>query len=129
MSLVQAIGLASVLGGFENMLDQMEGDVVYLVGTNVEYAIYLEFGTSKMEAYPWLGPATAEFKSNPSAFVDVDDANSSGELVTKIALALERRATQNATAGGGNRSPGTHPTHPKRQTGNLAGSIEAVRVR
>lgn len=32
-----------------------EGEVV--IGTNVKYGKYLEFGTSKMPPYPWLFPA------------------------------------------------------------------------
>jgi HK97 gp10 family phage protein len=36
-------------------------DIVAEIGTNVVYSKYLEFGTSKMPAYPWLFPAV-EFK-------------------------------------------------------------------
>jgi len=32
-------------------------DMSVTVGTNVEYAAYQEFGTSKMEAHPYLKPA------------------------------------------------------------------------
>lgn len=34
----------------------VEGDAVY-IGTNVEYAPYVELGTSRMRARPFLGPA------------------------------------------------------------------------
>lgn len=34
----------------------VEGDAVY-IGTNVEYAPYVELGTSRMKARPFLGPA------------------------------------------------------------------------
>ncbi len=37
-------------------------DKVY-VGTNVEYAAYVEFGTSKMKAKPYLKPAIADHLS------------------------------------------------------------------
>ena len=30
------------------------------VGTNVEYGVYQEYGTSRMEARPWLRPAVDE---------------------------------------------------------------------
>jgi len=33
------------------------GKLVYYVGTNVEYAPYVEFGTRKMAARPYLRPA------------------------------------------------------------------------
>ena len=34
-----------------------ENQVVYLVGTNIHYAPHQEFGTSRMAAHPFLGPA------------------------------------------------------------------------
>lgn len=37
-----------------------EPEVVALVGTNVEYARYLEFGTERMQARPFLRPAVAK---------------------------------------------------------------------
>lgn len=37
---------------------QVEGDTAY-IGTNVEYAAYVEYGTSKMRAQPYLKPAVA----------------------------------------------------------------------
>lgn len=38
-------------------LAQDGGDVIAMVGTNVEYALDVEFGTSKMRAQPYLRPA------------------------------------------------------------------------
>jgi HK97 gp10 family phage protein len=43
-------------------VDESQGSVV--VGTNVEYAPYVEKGTSKMDAQPYLTPAVEENKSN-----------------------------------------------------------------
>ena len=37
----------------------VEGDSVY-IGTNVEYAVYVEKGTRKMQAYPYLKPAAQD---------------------------------------------------------------------
>lgn len=34
--------------------------VSFLVGTNIHYAAHQEFGTSRMAAHPYLGPAIAE---------------------------------------------------------------------
>lgn len=33
------------------------GDLTYYVGSNVEYAVFVEFGTYKMAAKPYLRPA------------------------------------------------------------------------
>lgn len=38
---------------------QNDKDTVY-VGTNVEYGVYVEMGTSKMRSRPYLGPAITE---------------------------------------------------------------------
>jgi len=37
----------------------VNGDSV-VIGTNVEYAVYQEFGTSKTEAHPYLKPAVMD---------------------------------------------------------------------
>ena len=37
-----------------------EADGVVYIGTNVEYAPYVEYGTSKMKAQPYLKPAATE---------------------------------------------------------------------
>lgn len=37
-----------------------EGEKAVYVGTNVEYAPYVELGTSKMDAQPYLRPAATE---------------------------------------------------------------------
>jgi HK97 gp10 family phage protein len=40
-----------------NRLEIEEGQLVGIIGTNVEYAAYQEFGTSVMPAHPFLYPA------------------------------------------------------------------------
>ena len=40
-----------------SVLNAIEGDDSVVIGTNVEYAPYIEFGTSKMAARPYLRPA------------------------------------------------------------------------
>lgn len=40
---------------------QERAQFVVYVGTNVDYGRYLEFGTSRMPAYPWLLPALEAF--------------------------------------------------------------------
>ena len=49
-----------------------DGGATALIGTNLKYGLYLEFGTSKMTARPWLSRA---FKDN------TEDA---GEIFAKI---------------------------------------------
>lgn len=134
-SLASLVGFSSTMRAFDQLLDQVGGEVVYVVGTNVKYGVFLELGTSKMQAYPWARPAVEEFKNDPEGFIDkhtdtnIDGIGSSEALVSTVALALERRMKQNASAGReSNRSPGTHPDHPQRQTPNLVPSIRAEKV-
>lgn len=57
----------SVITGrlLNSITHKVEGDAVY-IGTNVEYAPFVEFGTSKRKAKPYLKPAcenhSAEYK-------------------------------------------------------------------
>lgn len=39
---------------------EQTGDASAVVGTNVEHGMHTEFGTSRMEPRPWLGPAFEE---------------------------------------------------------------------
>jgi HK97 gp10 family phage protein len=41
-------------------LPSPSGNVVAVVGTGVEYAAYVELGTSRMAAQPYLGPAVED---------------------------------------------------------------------
>lgn len=45
-------------GNLKNSIQTaMESDLTAIVGTHVEYAPYVEYGTRKMAARPYLGPA------------------------------------------------------------------------
>lgn len=44
-------------GRLKNSIDSTYDDDSAYVGTNVEYAAYVEFGTSRMRAQPYLKPA------------------------------------------------------------------------
>lgn len=87
--------------------------------------------------YPWFRPAVREFIANPDVFIAKNSevsglatANSAEGLLRLIALGLESQMTANASAKSSmvSRSPGTHPEHPQRDTGQLIGSIQAVRI-
>jgi len=84
------------------------GTVAYRVGTNVEYAIYVEFGTSSNQAQPYLRPAVEQ----AMAEIDQISWDSPEELVEKLALRIESYAKDNTPV----------------DTGNLQGSIKAERV-
>jgi hypothetical protein len=127
-------GLQERINDLEDRYDQ---DPIYAVGTNVEYGVYLEFGTEDMPAYSWFRPAIREFERDPEGFIQdttdfagVDEINTTKEMVEAVATGLANRMKDNVNAQDptGDRSPGTHPDHPKRDTGNLTASIQAVRI-
>jgi len=130
-------GAGRIRSQLENIKRKGNDDTVYIVGSNVEYGVFLEFGTEDMPPYPWFRPAIRELKANPESFIlsntdfsSIDDIDSTDELITTVAAALENQMTNNVNAQKSvDRSPGTHPEHPQRDTGNLTASIQAVRVR
>lgn len=130
-------GFAEVQGRMQELLERGSTDRVYVTGTNTEYAIYLEMGTRDMPPYPWFRPAVVEFQANPEQFIrkntdykSIDAIPTADALVEAIAVGLQTQMEANASAASsGSRSPGTHPDHPKRETGNLVASINATRVR
>lgn len=131
------IDMASTQEALDDLKDKWETDRMYVVGTNVEYAIYLERGTRDMPPYPFFGPGVREFEANPTEFIenntgftDIDQIPDADTMVKAVAQALESQITDNASATNPvSRSPGTDSEHPQRQSGNLAASIQAVRIR
>lgn len=90
------------------------------------------------QPYPWFRPAINEFKANPKQFIrentdfeSLDELDTAAELVATVAAALQSKMEDNVNAQdpSRDRSPGTHPDHPKRDTGTLTASISAQRLR
>lgn len=110
MAGMELAGYADVIEDFEDLKEQYATETVYVVGTNVEYAAYVEFGTSQMEAQPYLFPAARKVASNPGRYFE--DPESTEEFVQLLALAIEREAKERAPV----------------DTGRLRASIEASKV-
>lgn len=130
-------GFETTLAGLKEFEEDWSESPVYITGTNVEYSVYLELGTSKMPSYPWVRPAIKEFKRDPEAFIlknsrlgGLDEIESTDELIKTVAFCFERQLKENVSADRGTgRSPGTHPAHPMRESSTLVNSIRAVRVK
>lgn len=103
-------GAGSTIAAFDQAKEFAGSETVYIVGTNVEYAAYVELGTSKMEAQPYLFPAAKRVARNPGAYVDSPDTVD--EFVAQVALAMERKAKERAPV----------------DTGRLRASIKATKV-
>lgn len=91
-------GLEDVFSELDELQDDFSGGGQFIVGTAVEYSIFLEFGTSKMDPKPFFRPVLREVKSGgvPDFVEDntnttVESVNSAEELVQTVAFAIERR--------------------------------------
>lgn len=111
MSWINVLNLGQTIAAYKQIKTRLEDGVVYVVGTNVEYAIFVEGGTRHMSAQPFLGPAMREAQRNIQRITA--GAETVAEAVKKVALFIERRAAELAPV----------------DTGNLMGSIRAERVR
>lgn len=72
----KAIGASIIADQLQE--NDMEGEVVYAVGTPVEYSIYQEVGTSRHAAQPYMRPAVNHANRRKQAVLkkhdDLDDA-------------------------------------------------------
>ena len=123
------IDLELTLDGLEaaiNRLDELEDDVetlaTYTVGSGVSYSVYLEFGTSQMDAKPFFRPAINEIRvQGVDGFIahntktTVEALPDADAVIRVLALALERRVKEIIT------------DKSLIDTGTLRASIVAVR--
>jgi hypothetical protein len=91
-------------------------DAGYVVGTAVEYAVYVNYGTRDQDPQPFFTSTLAEARNDLRRFVAIhtgtrlEEITSAQELVQTIAFALERVMKQRAPV----------------DTGTLRASIQAV---
>jgi hypothetical protein len=130
-------GVEAAIEALDDLEDDVETITTYTVGTAVEYALYLEFGTSKMDAKPFFRPALNEIraqgvegfiahntKTSVSALGDIDS------VLRALALALDLelgaiRAGDRATAA---IQRLLHPESRALRRGGIRGRVELVLV-
>lgn len=100
-------GLETHQQQLEEEADQWTGaSGTWYVGTAVSYSLFVEFGTSKMDAKPFFRPALAEAERGLPAFVrentkkTLQQIDGPQELVRVVAYALERRVKEIITEKG-----------------------------
>jgi phage gpG-like protein len=85
------------LFGMDTVLDALDfesfGTARYVVGTNVEYAVYVEFGTSRNQAQPYLRPAVERAVRSMD---QLSVADSPEEIAQRLALKIEAEAKREA---------------------------------
>jgi hypothetical protein len=100
-------GVEALIDELNEMQERLRGDETWLVGTAVNYAIYLEAGTSDMDPKPFVRPALSEVRQKGIEDFLEDHTNYTAEeiadldsLVAALALALERRIKEIITEKG-----------------------------
>lgn len=100
-------GFRRVLESLDDLEERFDSDRRFLVGTAVNYAIFLEFGTSDMDPKPFFRPALAELRQKGIERFVEDNSNLETEairdldnLLGAVALSLERRIKEIITQKG-----------------------------
>lgn len=103
---MKVIGMTAVMTMFDRVIRRYRINADYYVGTNVDYAAYVEYGTYKMQAQPYLRPAADQVKGNLNDIVSRQ--SSMDGAIKAVALEVESDAKRRCPV----------------RTGNLMGSIE-----
>lgn len=84
-------GATALSAGLRKVSAQIDAKgVTYVVGTPVEYSVYVELGTSRMAAQPYLRPAVERVARNIQSYLD--GADTLADAIAAIALAIEAEA-------------------------------------
>lgn len=87
-------GLGSTLDMLSDLQMRFDDDAVYLVGSNVTYAIFQELGTSRQPAQPYLIPAAREVQRELPKLAQ--QADSMDDLLKTAAFKIEQKAKDRA---------------------------------
>lgn len=100
MSLASLTGYGAVIDGLADLSDAWGDEPTAVVGTNVEYSKFVEFGTSRMAAQPHLRPAVESAVRRADAIAA--QADSTEELVWLLGLDIEGGTKERAPVDTGN---------------------------
>lgn len=109
MGAIKTRGFNSALDSLRVLREGWGTDSRWIVGVGAEYGAYVEFGTSRMRAQPYLFPAARKVMRTEFAAIG-RRASTLPQVVELTAHAIEAEAKRRAPV----------------DTGNLQNSIEAV---
>jgi len=100
-------GFEQALEEIDRVIDDVDSDAKFTVGTGVEYSIYLEAGTSDMDPKPFFQPALSEVRQEgvdgfvaDNTRLTVDALDTVTQVLKVLVLALERRIKEIITTKG-----------------------------
>jgi hypothetical protein len=115
-------GFDATLALLQSLKFEFGDGVIYVAGPTVDYAVYHELGTSKMEARPFMRPAAERVQADPikhamsmASTHGIDITNEEG-LIRALALAVQNEGKRIANA------------KDIRDTGDLIASISIQKV-
>lgn len=113
-------GLAGAVDVLQQLQISIDDDTVYVAGPTVEYAVYVDQGTSKMEARPFVQPAAERVQANLVQYVNQymhGFENDGGEAAIRAAaLAVEAEMKRIITQKGAV------------DTGTMRGSVTTAKI-
>lgn len=86
-------GIRTVMDALDDIGVTIQGDIIYVTGTNVRYAVYQEYGTSDILPRPAMRKARDHVQRRVPAIVEGSD--NMEQAVLKVAVAIEREWRQN----------------------------------
>jgi len=119
---VTMMGFEAAMDLVEDVVVDFSGDTTYIAGPTVDYAVYHETGTSKMEARPYVRPAAEMVQANTGAEIQRISKsqgiplNSEENIIRCAALAVQSRIKEIADR------------KDIRDTGQLINSVRIARV-
>lgn len=93
-------GAAAVAGNLGQVKSRFSTSTTWVVGTSVEYSVYVEVGTSKMAAQPYLRPAVETVRRKVQSILD--SAPDLDSALATIAYEIEREAKKRCPVDTGN---------------------------
>lgn len=111
-------GLKALKSAFTNLPKELGGEQKYAVGTPLNYGKFLEDGTSRMPAYPWLQPAVDETVRNGGNLAA--QAATVDGLLRLVAVDIEKNARARLQDSG---------VRPYPDTGALAGGVTTTQMK
>lgn len=99
---INLTGLSAAQSAIRDVSFEFDDDAVYLCGPTVRYAVYVDQGTSRMEARPFARPAAQRVQADLSNKVGqfLGSGAGQGEVVKAAALAVEAEMKQIITEKG-----------------------------